>query len=587
MFSRFRQIVVVDFEFDFGGHASFDEASRSGERPGPTCMVAKELRSGQVARIFRGEFGAEAPFPTGPDTLWVAFYSSAEWGCFLALGWPLPENVLDLFVEFRNRTNGLELPAGAGLVGALVYFGLDPIDAQEKDDMRLRIIRGSPFSAEERESFLQYCERDVLPLEQLLSAMAPKIDLPRALLRGRYMKAAARMEWNGTPIDVETLALLRHYWTDIQDDLIAAVDADYHCFDGRTFRGDRWVQWCAVNNVPMLFHESGRPDLSDDTFRQLAKSYPKVAPMRELRSALSDLRLNDLAVGADGRNRTILSVFRSRTGRNQPSNTKYIFGPSVWLRGLIKPPPGHGVAYIDWSQQEFGGQAALSGDRKMLAAYDSGQPYVDLAIQAGMAPANATKKTHKPLHEMFKRCALGINYGMGETSLAAYIGKPVPVARDLRRAFLRTFKAANAWADAAVDHAVLHGSIHTVFGWTLHTAAGFNPRSLRNFPMQANASEMLRLACCFGSERGVEICAPVHDALLICAPLDRLEHVIAVMREAMAEASRIVLGGFELRTDVHRVDYPDRFQDERGERMWRAVMELIAKCAGWPKEEAA
>ena len=74
------------------------------------------------------------------------------------------------------------------------------------------------------------------------------------------------------------------------------------------------------------------------------------------------MRLNDLAVGQDGRNRTILSAFRSRTGRNQPGNSKYIFGPSVWLRGLIKPPPGYGIAYVDWSQQEFGGAAALSGD---------------------------------------------------------------------------------------------------------------------------------------------------------------------------------------------------------------------------------
>ena len=70
-----------------------------------------------------------------------------------------------------------------------------------------------------------------------------------------------------------------------------------------------------------------------------------------------------------------------------------------------------------------------------------------------------------------------------------------------------------------------------------------NPRSLRNFPMQANGAEMLRLACCLGIERGVEICAPVHDAVLIKAPLDRLDHDIAVMREAMAEASRAVLGG--------------------------------------------
>jgi len=95
----------------------------------------------------------------------------------------------------------------------------------------------------------------------------------------------------------------------------------------------------------------------------MAKVYPAISPLRELRSTLSDLRLSDLAVGHDGRNRTMLSAFRARTGRNQPSNSKFIFGPSVWLRGLIKPPPGYAVAYIDWAKQEVGIAAALSGDR--------------------------------------------------------------------------------------------------------------------------------------------------------------------------------------------------------------------------------
>ena len=45
----------------------------------------------------------------------------------------MPANILDLFAEFRDRTNGLTTLAGSGLVGALTYFGLDPIAAQEKD----------------------------------------------------------------------------------------------------------------------------------------------------------------------------------------------------------------------------------------------------------------------------------------------------------------------------------------------------------------------------------------------------------------------------------------------------------------------
>ena len=220
------------------------------------------------------------------------------------------------------------------------------------------------------------------------------------------------------------------------------------------------------------------------------------------------LRLSDLAVGADGRNRCLLSAFRSSTGRNQPSNSKFIFGPSVWLRGLIKPPPGYGLAYIDWSQQEFGIAAALSGDPAMLDAYQSGDPYLAFAKQAGAVPAHATKHTHHAKREQFKACVLAVQYGMGPEALAARIGQPTIMGRELIRLHQETYRVFWRWSDAAVDHATLSGSIATVFGWRVNTSPNSNPRFFRNFPMQANGAEMLRLACCLATERGIEVCAP-------------------------------------------------------------------------------
>ena len=298
--------------------------------------------------------------------------------------------------------------------------------------------------------------------------------------------------------------------------------------------------------------------------------------MRELRSALSDLRLNDLAVGSDGRNRTLLSAFRSRTGRCQPSNTRYIFGPSVWLRSLIKPPKGFGIAYIDWCQQEHGIAAALSGDQAMRAAYLSGDPYLEFAKQAGAIPADATKRSHGPARELFKQCVLAVAYGMGAEGLARRIGKPPIVGRHLLRAHHETYRDFWKWSDAVVDHALLTGSLQTVFGWPVQLGDRPNPPSLRNFPCQANGSEMLRLAACFATEQNIEVCALIHDAALICAPLDRLADDIHCMQAAMAKASRIVPDGFELRTDAHVVRYPDRYHDQRGAVMWDQVMRLIA-----------
>jgi len=84
------------------------------------------------------------------------------------LHWPLPANVLDLFVEFRNRTNGLPVPCGNGLLGALAYFGLDSIAAAEKESMRELALRGGPFNETEKRDLLVYCESDVSSLSKLL-----------------------------------------------------------------------------------------------------------------------------------------------------------------------------------------------------------------------------------------------------------------------------------------------------------------------------------------------------------------------------------------------------------------------------------
>jgi len=561
----FAEVWAVDFEF----------GSEPGENPKPVCLVAWELRSGRKVRLWRDEFGTASPYPTGPTALFVAYYAGAEIGCHLALDWPVPERVLDLFTEFRNRTNGVPTESGSGLLGALAYHSLDGIGAVEKDEMRDLVLRGGPWTNAEREAILDYCESDVAALARLLPAMLPHIDLPRALLRGRYMAALARMERNGVTIDTETLTRLKHHWSDIQDQLIAEIDRDYGVYDGRTFKIDRFASWLARQGIPWPLLPSGRLDLSDDTFREMARAYPAVAPLRELRAALSEMRLSDLAVGRDGCNRTMLSAFRARTGRNQPSNTKFIFGPSVWLRGLIQPLLGYGIAYIDWQQQEFGIAAALSGDPLMMEAYRSGDPYLAFAKQAGAAPADATKATHKAIRDQFKSTVLAVQYGMGADALAQRVGQPPIRARELLRLHRETYRVFWAWSDRVVDHAMLTGSLHTVFGWRVRVPEVANDRSLRNFPMQANGAEMLRLACCLATERGIQVCAPVHDAVLICAPLERLETDVARMQEAMREASRIVLDGFELGTDAQIVRYPDRYMDERGAAMWDRVMKLI------------
>ena len=136
------EIWAVDFEF----------RAEPGENPAPICLVARELRSGRTIRVWQDELlqMERPPYPTGPDALFVAYYASAELGCHLSLGWPVPERVLDLFAEFRIHTNGVPTGYGDSLLGALAFHGLDGIGTVEKDAMRALALRGGPYSSAER-----------------------------------------------------------------------------------------------------------------------------------------------------------------------------------------------------------------------------------------------------------------------------------------------------------------------------------------------------------------------------------------------------------------------------------------------------
>jgi DNA polymerase I len=81
--------------------------------------------------------------------------------------------------------------------------------------------------------------------------------------------------------------------------------------------------------------------------------------------------------------------------------------------------------------------------------------------------------------------------------------------------------------------------------------------------------------------RGIKLLAPVHDAVLIEAPIDRIESDVALMREIMRRASRVVLnaepdGTHELRTDFVIVRHPNRYVDKRGTKIWNEVMGQLA-----------
>ena len=575
----FREIWFHDFEYQ----------SFPGEHVQVHCLVAYELRSGRRIRLWCDQLETP-PYQMDSDCLFVSFNAAAELSAHLSLNWPSPIRILDLAQEFKCLTNGLVLPDGRGLLGAMSFYKLDAISVTEKDEMRDLAMRGGPFTDQEKRNLLAYCEQDVIALPKLLGRMWDKINLPQALHRGRFMRALAMVEWNGTPIDHETLAALRDNWEVIKLDLITDVDRNYGVFQGTSFRLKlfaRWLQLHGIRNWPIT--DVGRLSKSDETFKQMGQAYPQLQPLRELMYTISKMRMEKLAVGHDHYNRTPLWAFSTKTSRNAPKATEYIFGPSVWLRFLIRPEKDWIAEYRDYSAQEFAIAAVLSGDGEMIRSYKTGDPYIHFGQAIDLLPASANKQSHGTERDKLKLCLLGILYGMQSKSLATYSDQSEAAAKRILAGHKRLYKRFWEWSDRILEQALLKGKITAGYGWQFSAPwkpakpdkkkrKGIPIRTIKNFPVQTTAAEMLRLATCLMIERGVVGCALIHDAVLYRAPADRFERDSAIVKTAMAEASRIILNNkLELRTDGEPIHYPHRYFDKRGAGMWSTVMKVLEK----------
>jgi DNA polymerase-1 len=289
-----------------------------------------------------------------------------------------------------------------------------------------------------------------------------------------------------------------------------------------------------------------------------------------------DLTLN-IQVGDDSRSRCMSSPFGTKTSRNTPSSTKFIFGCHPGFRGLIKPEPGMALAYLDYAQQEIMVAAALSGDANLLHTYQSGDPYIALAKLAKAVPPDATKTSHPDERTLYKRCSLAVQYGMGSYMLAAQTGIGEPYARELIVHHKRAFPKYWAFTQRIQDHGMLGQPLTTAFGWRICARHPVKPTTFCNWPIQATGAEILRLALILMVEDGIAVAATVHDAVLIEAPIGEIDETATRAKAIMEKASEILLGSYTVQVDSEIIRYPDRFKDEKGAALWRLIEEYFGE----------
>jgi DNA polymerase family A len=578
----FREIWVVDTEFYPGpglAHGGVD-----GDPITPLCLVAVEMRSGRIIRQWQDELGRTPPYSIGADSVVMGYLATAELGTHLALKWKLPANVLDPYLEFRHLTNDGSLQEGKrekgfySILGALSDFKEDHIDSSHKRDMRERIVQGPPYTAEERREILLYCEHDTLALERLVKHIVPTIrSIPHALFRGQVQCAVAHQEHRGIHVDLPKLTRLRTHWDPIRCELVKSHNPGdiYEIVDGVPhWREQKFIEYLIEIGAAPYWKRppSGDSfDKDDKVFRDMCGKFPQIVPVRETRNTLSKLRINSIAVGSDGRNRCLLSAYGTKTARNAPKASKYIFGPSKWLRFLITPPPGRVLIHRDYMQQEVTIAAIKSGDPALLQACDEGDVYLGMAEQLGF------DRNRPGVRDLFKIVVLAMLYGMKTKSMAQLTGLSLFEAAELLARCRARFWVFEDYVRNVQAHAGLDLEIGTELGWYMQCPSIIKPHTVRNFPFQSAAAEIYHVATILCERRGLEPVASLHDALFVEANAADRDDVDAELDRAMRDASAVVLKGHELRTDSQIINAGEPLFNKNGASMWETINGLLVK----------
>lgn len=585
----------------------------------PVALQAYEVRSGTWVSAFFEEPNGSYVNPLDPDALYVTFNAAAEWNCFLSVGWVLPRNCIDFYIEFKNLVSGLRPPPqfrqckfpdkwDSSLLAVVRWAGLPVRAVEDKKAVRDVILRGHPYSAQERELILRYCRDDVVDTALVAKKMLPHIEsIPQAVLRAPFMRSVAKIQRAGLPTDVSTYEKLVQYREPLKAKIISQFkEGGLDIFEGTSMR---------YSKVEALVHSLGLEDVwpkpkrqrsrrvkQDETssgrkrhkvfsteveaFEAMAALRSELTPLAEAVKIIKDLKTFELVIGSDCRSRYPVFPFGAITGRCTPSSKQFLLAQSAWTRGLIAPLPGWAIAYLDYAAAEILIAAVLSGDQNMLADYLRGDVYTNCAIRMGLAPAGSTKESIGTLRDVMKVWLLSTLYGASPKSLHEELaGSTLEQAEEFVRQNHESYSRYWAWSNLRTEIFLYETGVEaTAFGWQHHldVSERFDDylfsrarNRSRNFPMQATCTEILRWACVLASDDGITIHAPLHDAVLIGAPDAEIEDAIARMRQHMVAASRLVLG-VEMKVPVPKIiRYPNRMREPRGAKTWDKIMRLL------------
>ena len=204
----------------------------------------------------------------------------------------------------------------------------------------------------------------------------------------------------------------------------------------------------------------------------------------------------------------------------------------------------------DYSQIELRMLAHLSGDEKLIEAYNNSEDIHALTASRILGiPQNEVTPAQR---RDAKAVNFGIIYGMSDYGLSENISVPVYKAKEFIEKYFATYPKVREYMDANVAFAREHGYSVTMLGRRRNlkdiTSSNYLTRSAAermamNTPLQGSAADVVKLAMLAVEKRlaGMKskMILQIHDELIVDAAEDEADEIVRILKEEMENAVKL------------------------------------------------
>jgi len=601
--NQFEKVLAVDTEFLFDTTKTIPEKV--------ICFVYSDIFTGEVTRKWVYGKTDYTPHFDYENVLLVTYNATAEIGSYLKNLHGRPRNIWDAYIETSRLYKPMRMGKGAlTLLTTAENYGIeDRLTVVEKERNLDLILRRNEFSSlpfdytlTEQKQILDYCQSDTEILRQLFIKQVLDIetkldlkteeDFERELWqiqnRGYAIGCVSLVERNGIPVDTKLISMFNEAWPKVKDNLIRKINKDIDVFtDDLVFNHKKFDELIIRNKLTHRWQRMKSGHFT--TNKKVIKNHldnEDIKKFNEIRTFQNMTKLTSYSPGQDGRVRTSINMFGTVTGRASPSSARYPFSASKWARNFIKPSYGSYLVYIDYTSQEPGIMGYLSKDENLIKAYQSGDIYIHTAKLFNYLPENAVRdkknKEREDIRNLFKVLYLANSYGQGPRAVAEALRCTENHAKFLQKKYREIYHKYFTWIEGFIEAGLHKKYLTTIYGWQRHIKDLFQTkdgnrtdirRSLLNWPIQSHGAEILRKALIDLTDDNFEVCALVHDAVLIQIPIPEFKQRLEEAKQIMVNASVDVVGG-PIRVD-HEVIKSNYVQEGKDQKLFEEIMNEI------------